>query len=71
MPAKQLNIIDDLLRVADPNAMAASPDLVPAMIGGGNRNSFSGTGDMRPMVYRAGSQRSKQTPAVASLDRKG
>lgn len=63
MPAKQLNIIDDLLRVADPNAMAASPDLVPAMIGGGNRNSFSGTGDMRPMVYRAGSLDALKLPS--------
>jgi hypothetical protein len=52
---KQLNIIDDLLRQADPFAVAASPDLVPAMTSGGNRNSLSGNADLRPMVYRAGS----------------
>ena len=55
MPAKQSNIFDDLLRVADPHAMAVHPDLVPAMTSGGNRNGMSGTGDKRPMVYRTGS----------------
>jgi len=54
MPSKQCNIFEDHLTMPDPYALAVSPDLVPAMVGGGNRNGMSGTGDLRPMVYRDG-----------------
>jgi hypothetical protein len=57
------DIFDSGLHQADPYALAASPDLVPAMTSGGNRNGMSGTGDNRPMVYRAGSQDALQLPS--------
>jgi hypothetical protein len=59
----QSNIFEDLLHQPDPYALAASPDLVPAMVSGGNRNGMSGTGDKRPMVYRAGSLDELQLPS--------
>lgn len=63
MPTKQSNIFDDVLRVADPHAMAAHPDLVPAMTSGGNRNGLSGNTEHRPMVYRAGALDADQLPS--------
>jgi hypothetical protein len=42
-------------KAVDPATLAASPDLVPQMVSGGNRNGMMGTGDRRGMVYRPGS----------------
>ena len=61
--SKQANIYDDLLRQPDQFILAATPDLVPAMTSGGNRNSLSGTGDRRAMVYRAGSLDALKLPS--------
>lgn len=63
MSRQQLNIYDDLIRQPDPYAVAVSPDIVPAMTSGGSRNGMSGTGDKRPMVYRAGSQDALHLPS--------
>lgn len=60
---KQSNIFEHLLHQPDPYALAAHPDLVPIMTSGGNRNGMSGTGDKRPMVYRAGALDADQLPS--------
>lgn len=46
---------DDGAKKADPIKLAASPDLVSAMVSSNSRNGIAGTADRRPMVYRAGS----------------
>ena len=63
MPSKQCNIFEDLLHQPAPYALAASPDLVPAMTSGGNRNGMPGTGDKLPMGYREGSLEALQRPS--------
>lgn len=63
MSKQQSNTFEDLLCQANPHALAVSPDLVPAMVGGGNRNGMSGTGDLRPMVYRKGSMDNLALPS--------
>ena len=60
---KQTNIFEDVLRKADPIALAATADLVPVMTSGGNRNGLSGTGDRRPMVYRDGALDARECPS--------
>lgn len=45
-----------------PEALAAHPENVSNMIGG-SRNGFSGTGDLRPAVYRIGSDHHEQYPS--------
>lgn len=37
--------------------------LEPGMVCAGNRNGFMGTGDLRPMVYRAGSLDASELPS--------
>ena len=48
---------------ADPTSVAADPSMVPLMISGGNRNSLSGTGDLRPRALRPGSEQALAIPS--------
>lgn len=54
---------DNTLIQADPFAVAASPDMVPAMISGGNRNGLSGNTEHLPMAYRPGSLDANKLPS--------
>ena len=51
------------LRPVAPLPAEGRPDLAHAMTSGGNRNGLSGTGDTRPMVYRAGALDANQWPS--------
>lgn len=48
---------------ANPHGVAADPSMVPLMISGGNRNSLSGTGDLRPRALRPGSEQALAIPS--------
>lgn len=52
-------------RITDvtPAELAADPSMVPLMISGGNRNSLSGTGDLRPRALRPGSEQANALPS--------
>lgn len=62
---------DDGAKKADPIKLAASPDLVSAMVSSNSRNGIAGTADRRPMVYRAGSLDAcrQAEPVLADLER--
>lgn len=63
MPKKQANIFEDVLRVADPFALAASPEHVPAMTTSCSRNGMMGTADRLPIVYRDGALDADKLPS--------
>lgn len=50
-------------RRANPEAMAASPELVPFMTSQASRNGISGTADKLPPVYRDGAMDAQALPS--------
>jgi len=59
-----MNLFADPTKPADPFLVAASPDLVPAMVSNrASRNGYAGSSDRLPPVYRAGSMDALALPS--------